>query len=425
MRFSGKKRIYAGLSVDFCYNYIAMGLVAGKSPSLVKHREERMKKIPWKFVILAAVLLCHGLPMPAMAFVTGQVLDAAGSVTIQRVGGERLAGLKGFELLPGDRLVTGPDGIVQFYAEPGNNFILFENSSLIIDELQAVDANQIPYFNLEIGMLRSKAANIDGFSGTVSMFVLTPAAVLVSRRNDFIAAVGLDSATVVSVNNGAVDVDTDLGRMIVTEGQAVRVGLGEQPVAAELLQVETNALRREWQQAHQEAFFQDAETQLTRFQSAYALALENFDDYADFLVEVNQSLDIPLVELNRIFKRKNPRDASIPKLATQMLNRKKKFQQRLLWFRGGMNHAFVMADHFARIEQAASSRKLEVGQLELLGSVSASVAEKNQEVHRKTAAIFTGLQKTANMFAELEESQKKETEDYNYNIKVIDIRKRM
>ena len=175
------------------------------------------------FWLVALCLWACGATPPSGADMStlGAIQDIQGSVTVTREDGREIPGRAGLELLPGDTLTTGEDGVVGFAFHSGDRFRLNEDSQVSLDELSSDDGETPPLLRLALGFLWAKVSpHIIGGSREV---VYAPTAVCGVRGTEFDVVVAEDSASALAVDEGTVEIEVDGESRLVHEGQGTEV----------------------------------------------------------------------------------------------------------------------------------------------------------------------------------------------------------
>ena len=152
----------------------------------------------------------------------GQIQSFHPPVTITRADGMDIPASNDIPLYPGDRIITGEKGRVEFLFHNGPVFILEEDAEVLLDELIKTDAKRPSYvLNLISGFLKSIIEPVrDGQSDPL---IYTPTSVIGVRGTEFDTVAAIDGGTAIAVDRGAVAVtanDNDdqvilkVGRMV-------------------------------------------------------------------------------------------------------------------------------------------------------------------------------------------------------------------
>ena len=174
------------------------------------------------------VTLLIGQSVSAGDISVGQIQEVKKPVTIVRGDGQKVTAEEKLPLFAGDQILTGKAGSVRFTIENGGEFRLGEEAQASVDELSSRDATESPpKLRLVLGYLWSKIIKIKG--GKAAFEVYTPTAIAGIRGTEFETVVSLDAGTVVTVDEGTVEVSNDEGSITVDQGKMTQVELDGKP----------------------------------------------------------------------------------------------------------------------------------------------------------------------------------------------------
>ena len=276
-----------------------------------------------------------------------RVTDFTGTVTLVKADQSEQLVMDLVPLYPGDTLVTGKDGRVEFTFSRGDLFKLFEDSQITIDELSGRDAQDQPALRLTLGFLwtRIKVSMAETFRPSFH----TPTAVLGIRGTEFETVVSLDAASTVTVDEGAVAVETEKESVVVDAGKATEVEVDEKvarPFAA------TPREKRDWAKwraKRKQKLLKTLPQRLPHMRRRFEAAADRF---AQFNLKVNEAatmLDSEIETARAAIARRDRRKArrSIKKINTI----EKRFRQNSARFRKGLNRLRVAGKHSIRLER--------------------------------------------------------------------------
>ncbi|MFC1798392.1 FecR domain-containing protein [Thermodesulfobacteriota bacterium] len=155
----------------------------------------------------------------------GIITDVHGDATVTRSDDQEISAEKNLPLYPGDQIVTGKNGVVGFSFNAGDVFRLNEDSRVSLDELIGSDEENPPVLRLSLGFLWSKIKLL--IMQQNRQIVHTPTAVIGVRGTEFDTVVTEDSASTVTVDDGSVEVETEVAKRVVNQGLSTEVDMEE------------------------------------------------------------------------------------------------------------------------------------------------------------------------------------------------------
>ncbi len=150
----------------------------------------------------------------------GKILSVENAVTVIRTAEEEIIAKPDMPLFPGDRIITGEKSSVRFSLNGRSNFMTGESSEVAIDEyteLAQESEEESSVLRLAVGFLRSAITEFKGESSQPAVY--TPTAVAGIRGTAFDTVVSLDGATVVAVDEGRVELESETSRTVLDKGK--------------------------------------------------------------------------------------------------------------------------------------------------------------------------------------------------------------
>ncbi len=162
----------------------------------------------------------------------GKINEIRQPVTIIKSNGQETEGTQGLSLFAGDRIITGKKGFVRFSFHGGAQFSLSGDAEVSVDELSDAEheKNQ-PVLTLVMGYLQSKIQSLKGEDN--KSVIHTPTTVIGVRGTEFDTVVSLDAATVVTVDDGSVEVDFEDEKTVVGKDRMIHLYPGKKPSSHE------------------------------------------------------------------------------------------------------------------------------------------------------------------------------------------------
>jgi len=150
----------------------------------------------------------------------GKILSVENAVTIIRTEEEEIIAKPDMPLFPGDRIITGEKSSVRFSLNGRSNFMTGESSEVAIDEFSGLaqeSEEESSVLRLVVGFLRSTVKEMKGESAQPAVY--TPTAVAGIRGTAFDTVVSLDGATIVAVDEGRVELESETSKTILDKGK--------------------------------------------------------------------------------------------------------------------------------------------------------------------------------------------------------------
>jgi len=276
-----------------------------------------------------------------------RITDFTGTVTLVKADDSEQLVMDLVPLYPGDTLITDQDGYVEFTFNRGDLFKLYEDSQITIDELSGREADEQPTLRLTLGFLwtRIKLSMAESFRPSFH----TPTAVLGIRGTEFETVVSMDAASTVTVDEGAVAVETEKESVVVDAGKATEVEVDDKvarPFAA------TPREKRDWAQwraQRKQKLLKTLPKRLPYMRRRFETAADRFAQFNKKVNTVASVLDAEIETARAAIARRDRRQArrSIRKINTI----EKRFRQNSARFRKGLNRLRVAGKHSVRLER--------------------------------------------------------------------------
>jgi len=275
-----------------------------------------------------------------------KVTDFSGTVTLVKADESEQLVMNLVPLYPGDTLITAKDGYVAFTFNRGDLFKLYQDSQITIDELSGREEAEQPTLRLTLGFLwtRIKVSMAETFRPSFH----TPTAVLGIRGTEFETVVSMDAASTVTVDEGAVGVETEKESVVVGAGKATEVEVDDKvapPFAA------TPPEKRDWAKWRAKRKYKLLKTlpkRLPYMRRRFESAADRFGQFNKKVNAVAIVLDAEIETARAAIARRDRRQArrSIKKINTI----EKRFRQNSARFRKGLNRLRVAGKHSVRLE---------------------------------------------------------------------------
>jgi hypothetical protein len=283
------------------------------------------------------------------------------------------------DLYPGDQITTWKLAEVRFVLPPGKQFRLGPEAQLSIDELSSSEGeDQQPVMRLVLGYLWSKIEKLRGRKAAFDLH--TPTAVMGVRGTEFETVVSLDAASLVSVDEGRVEMDADGETVIVEQGKMSEVEFDGKP---SLPSPTVSKEKRDWQawrEKRVESMMNNLPRMAPRLRHRFEQAVLRAGKFAETVQEKGEAIRETMQEV-RAAKQERDR-AKIRVSAERLRDQAEEFKKTAARFRQGFNRFQAMGrlsirlDLFVRENQARFPER----QLTFIQAQFASIAEKREEV---------------------------------------------
>jgi len=276
-----------------------------------------------------------------------RITDFTGTVTLVKADDSEQLVMDLVPLYPGDTLITDQDGYVEFTFNRGDLFKLYEDSQITIDELSGREADEQPTLRLTLGFLwtRIKLSMAESFRPSFH----TPTAVLGIRGTEFETVVAMDAASTVTVDEGAVAVETDKESVVVNAGKATEVEVDDKVVRPFAATPREKWDWAQWRAQRKQKLLKTLPKRLPHMRRRFETAADRFAQFNKKVNAVASVLDAEIETARAAIARRDRRQArrSIRKINTI----EKRFRQNSARFRKGLNRLRVAGKHSVRLER--------------------------------------------------------------------------
>lgn len=341
---------------------------------------------------MSAFILFLGFTLNASFLGAGEVeiarvTDFTGTVTLVKADESERLLTDLVPLYPGDTLVTGKDGRVEFTFSRGDLFKLYEDSQITIDELSGREADDQPALRLTLGFLwtRIKVSLTESFRPSFH----TPTAVLGIRGTEFETVVSMDAASTVTVDEGAVAVETEKKSVVVGAGKATEVEVDDKVAPPFTATPREKRDWAKWRAQRQRKLLKTLPQRLPHMRRRFETAAERFGQFNKKVNEVASVLDVEIETARAAIARRDRRQArrSIKKINTI----EKRFRQNSARFRKGLNRLRVAGKHSVRLETFVQ-RNLAQLPADKIGTIQSDLAAIKQTREQLRASVRNAVQ---------------------------------
>jgi hypothetical protein len=362
----------------------------------------RYSKLSFSITMGLLVILMALRPAIADEMPVGEITEIRGPVEVVKDAGQQIRAEKGTPLFPGDQIITGKGGMVWFSFKQGDQFRLGEDAQVSIDELSGPEMeDHQPILQLALGYLWSKIQKLRGeLDRTV---VHTPTAVLGVRGTEFETVVSLDATSIVTVDDGIVEVEAEDEKTLVNEGRMTEIELDKKPTAP------VNALPKEmrdwekWRKRRIKRLFKYLPQKAPMFRERFEMRVDRFSQFTARIRESSTQIDATIEKIRqaRIHRDRQKVVASVSELKIQV----KRYKHMVWKFRKALNRVRVMGRLSHRLEKFVSNNqeRFSAQEFAAINSHLSAVSEKRDQlktVVRNTVISIKGTFKKLREFRE-------------------------
>lgn len=354
-----------------------------------------MKRSQLSLTIMMALLIILMALKPAVAneMPVGEINEIKGLVEVVKDDGRRITAEKGTPLFPGDQVTTGKGARVCFSFKQGDQFRLYEDAQASIDELSGPELeDHHPVLQLALGYLWSKIRKLRGqLHRTV---VHTPTAVLGVRGTEFETVVSLDATSIVTVDDGTIEVETEDDKTLVDQGKMTEVELDKKPTIPVQAIPKERRNWNEWRKKKIKRLFKHLPQKAPMFRERFEMRANRFSRFTARIRKMSAGIDetIKKGRQARIQRDRLKASASIKKLKFQV----KRYKQMVAKFRKALNRVRVMGRLSHRLEKFVSKNKERFSEKEfaVIESHLTAVSEKRVQLKAVTRNTVFCIKKT-------------------------------
>jgi hypothetical protein len=330
----------------------------------------------------------------------GKIEKVTGPVNVLRSDGRQVRGAEGLFLFPGDQITTGKRGKVWFSLQKGRQFRLGEDAQMSLDELSGPEMeDDQPVLRLVLGYLWSKIQRIRQKPGM--MEVHTPTAVLGVRGTEFDSVVSLDGTSVITVDEGSVELDAEDKKLILTENKMAQVEIAEKPTPPEPAIPKEKRDWPAWRKMRMKKFSHRLPQLVPRLCATYQRAENRF---TRFTTKVQVASHRVTAAIEEVHKARRDRDRqrfaqSVKQLKSQM----PQFKRMVANFRRALNRAYVKGIISYRIEQFVIQHREHFSDQEIatIESNLAVIAQKRMQIKHRARQTIARIRRTFKKLKEL------------------------
>ena len=284
----------------------------------------------------------------------GKIDKIEGEVTILRTDGKEIAGEVGLSLFPGDQITTGEGGMVWFSLQQGGQFRLGEEAQASIDELSASEEeDDQPTLRLVLGYLWSKIRKLK--EKPPSLVLHTPTVIVGVRSTEFDTVVSLDGTSVITVDEGSVEVEAEDEKIILEKGRMAEVEAEVKP--APPIQAIPKEKRdwQAWRKKRIKKLFKNLPQKAPKFRKRFEMAVTLSTKFTSRIKEASDRIN-EAIEKIRQAKRDKDRKKAV-QLMRRLRERVQSFKVMVDKFRRTFNRLRVMGRLSHRVEKFVAKNK--------------------------------------------------------------------
>ena len=284
----------------------------------------------------------------------GKIDKIEGEVTILRTDGKEIAGEVGLSLFPGDQITTGERGMVWFSLQQGGQFRLGEEAQASIDELSASEEeDDQPTLRLVLGYLWSKIRKLKG--KPPSLVLHTPTVIVGVRSTEFDTVVSLDGTSVITVDEGSVEVEAEDEKIILEKGRMAEVEAEVKPAAPIQAIPKEKRDWQAWRKKRIKKLLENLPQKAPKFRKRFEMAVTLSMKFTSRIKEASDRIN-EAIEKIRQAKRDKDRKKAV-QLMRRLRERVQSFKVMVDKFRRTFNRLRVMGRLSHRVEKFVAKNK--------------------------------------------------------------------
>ncbi|MBN1613479.1 MAG: FecR domain-containing protein [Deltaproteobacteria bacterium] len=301
------------------------------------------------FIFLLIAQVSYG-----KGFTAGKITKIEGAVSIIRADGGKIQAKPYGPLYAGDRIVTGKGASVWFTLE-GNRLIkLGADSQVAVDELSDPEVeDDSPSLRLIVGRLWAKIEKLAG--KTPGMKLHTATCVLGVRGTEFETVVALDAASVITVDEGSIEVDVDDRNTLVNQGKMLEVEMdGKAAPPVDALPKDQRDWEA-WRAQRSQRLLKHLPQMVPRFAERFNRAVFRLDRFSEKISRKAEELRKSIERFRQARAEGNRIKGA--QAAQQLKKEVQEFKAMLGKFRQGANRVLLMSRFAERLENFTNENK--------------------------------------------------------------------
>jgi len=335
-----------------------------------------------------------------------RITEISGTVTIIREDENKIPAIPGLALYPGDTVVTGPDGRTAFTFDRGDIFRLYEDSQIAIDEFAELDKEEQPVLRLDLGQLWSRIR--DKLSTRFTPSFHTPTAVIGIRGTEFETVVSVDTASAVAVDEGAVEMEAETGRVTVSKGMTAEVDMDEKIVPPFKSAPREQRKWGIWRKEKRDKLMGKLPEKTPHMRRRFEKAVDRYLKASERIRMAADRLDAQIAAVRKAISsgKRGRAKAGIQRIRA-MENR---FRQNMPKYRKGLNRLKVASQHSIRLEKFAKQNQDRFPADKAAGILSdlQSIKQKRQQLKSAVRQTIGKVRKTRQNLRSLKQEIKQQ-----------------
>ena len=352
-------------------------------------------------IVMLIVFMTHQVVIGEELSV-GKIDKVKGQVTVLRSDGREVTGKEGQPLFAGDQVTTGEGGMVWCSFQKGRQFRLGEDAQMSVDELSALEKEDGRIIlRLVLGYLWSRIQKIREKVGCLE--VHTPTAVMGVRGTEFDTVVSLDATSMIAVDEGIVEVDTEEEKIILDKGKMTQVELDVKPTPPMHAIPKEKRDWQAWRNKKVKMLFKKLPQMAPRFSKRFERTVSRFKGYTKRVKKTSDRLAIAMEKVRQARVEKDHK--KFVKSVRQLKKQVEVFKRMVANFRRGLNRARVMGKISYRIEKFVAKNRERFGKQEIaiIESNLAVISQKRMQLKNISRKMIINIRQT---FRDLRELRK-------------------
>lgn len=341
--------------------------------------------------IFFIMLIVCAADMAAAQEPMGKIDQARPPAAVTRMDGITADAKNGMPVFPGDLIETGKNGEIRLSVNRVGMFMIGEETEISVDELSKAGEDDDTVLRLVTGYLRVVVAKLSGSRTEVH----TPTAVIGVRGTEFDAMASIDATTLVTVDEGIVDVLSQDKTTTVSKGMMLESEIGVEPGTPSLAIPREKRNWRKWRREREKRFFEKCDKIAPEFQQRYGQWAERFAVLSDRLDTMSDEIREKLGdarEAKRIGKKR-----IFAKTAKRLKNSAAGFRILVAKYRKVLNRVKVTEKMLNRMERhlTANKERLDPEKAGRVLKILEEMRDQRTDVKKTARETVSNIRKTS------------------------------
>ena len=297
--------------------------------------------------MIALFVFADKRPVMANDIPIGEINETRGPVTIVKEDGREIRAERGSFVFPGDQITTGKGGMVWFSFQNGDRFRLYEEAQVSLDELSSPEMDDHrPVMRLVLGYLWSKIKKLR--AGPARAVIHTPTAIIGIRGTEFDTVVSLDATSVITVDEGTVEVEAQEEKTVMGEGKMMQVEVDKKAGPPVEAVAKDKRNWQEWRRKRIRMLFENLPQKAPKFRRRFEKGVNRFSRFTARVRENSRRVSSKVEKIRQARIHKDRKQAL--QLVKELKIDLQRFKKKVAMFRKALNRVRVMGKLSHRLE---------------------------------------------------------------------------